>query len=204
MTEERQQKIEQAINRRQENITIVLENVFDPHNIMAVLRSADAIGILEVFLIRTQLPRRPKFGRRSSSGAIKWVKVHEIESVEECMNIVRKKYKTILGTHLNAESKSLYDLNFTDSVALVFGNEQHGLSEEMLTHLDGNFIIPQMGLIQSLNISVACAVTLFEAYRQKENAGHYNKKTISSATEADLRQFWEEQQEKKIEKNGYK
>ncbi len=85
---------------------------------------------------------------------------------------------------------SLHQIDFTEPVALVFGNEHAGVSEEMIAKADGNFIIPQMGIIQSLNISVACAVTIYEALRQKANAGHYNQQRLDDGTYNQLLQEW--------------
>ncbi len=193
MTEERQQRIASTLHNRQENITLILENVFDPHNVMAVLRSADSIGVSEIYLIQTKIPQKNfRFGNRSSSGAVKWVQMHEVDTVAECINLVRKKYKKILATHLSTEAISLHQVDFvTEPIAIAFGNEQYGLSDELLSMVDGNLIIPQVGMIKSLNISVACAVTLYEAFRQKMEAGHYLQKSISATTETEILKFWE-------------
>ena len=84
----------------------------------------------------------------------------------------------------------LHELNLTQPVALVFGNEHSGVSEEIIALADGNFIIPQVGIIKSLNISVACAVTLYEAFRQKQNAGHYNQSRLEGEKLQVLRDEW--------------
>ena len=85
---------------------------------------------------------------------------------------------------------SLYDIDFTDSVALVFGNEHDGVSEETIAMADGNFIIPQLGFIKSLNISVACAVSIYEAHRQKMNSGHYKEQTMTLERQESLLANW--------------
>jgi tRNA (guanosine-2'-O-)-methyltransferase len=85
---------------------------------------------------------------------------------------------------------SLHDINFTESIALVFGNEHAGVTEEFRALADGNFIIPQMGIIQSLNISVACAVSIYEAMRQKMNAGHYNQASLPKEQMDNLLTQW--------------
>lgn len=175
MTEERQKRIEMVLSKRQENITVVLENVFDPHNISAVMRSCDAIGVQEIYVLTNRVPRHKKWGFRSSSSAAKWLTVHQFTDLEQCFAQVRSRYSSILTTHLASDSVSLYNLDLTQSVALVFGNEHSGVSEEVRSLADGNFVIPQVGMILSLNISVACAVTLYEAYRQKSLAGHYDQ-----------------------------
>jgi tRNA (guanosine-2'-O-)-methyltransferase len=84
----------------------------------------------------------------------------------------------------------MYSLDFTEPVALVFGNEHSGCSEEIIAQADGNFLIPQMGIIQSLNISVACAVTIYEAFRQKRNAGHYNVPRLPKEMRSSLEKEW--------------
>jgi tRNA (guanosine-2'-O-)-methyltransferase len=191
MTNERRQKIESVLSKRQNDLTVVLENVLDPHNISAVMRSCDAIGIQEIYVLNTKIPQHKKWGARSSSSAAKWLTVHQFEDAEKCFTQLRKKYSSILTTHLSTDAVSLYKLDFTGPIALVFGNEHSGVSEEILDLADGNFIIPQVGMIRSLNISVACAVTLYEAFRQKQNAGHYEKQKLDADVYSALFTQWE-------------
>src|SRR6476646_930793 len=100
MTNQRKQRIEAVLSKRQNDLTIVLENVFDPHNISAVMRSCDAVGIREIYVLNTKIPRHKKWGARSSSSAAKWLTVHQFENTEECFTALRKNYSTILTTHL--------------------------------------------------------------------------------------------------------
>lgn len=177
MTEERIKRFKEVASRRQPNLTVILENVHDQHNIGAVLRSADSVGMKEIFVLYSEPELSIKnivLGKRTSSGARKWVDVHFYTDLKACFEHVRSNYDLILSTHLEGEPKSIYDLDLTQSVALLFGNEHDGVSEEALKHSDGNFIIPQMGMVQSLNISVACAVTLYEAFRQRLEKGFYH------------------------------
>lgn len=190
MTPERRAKLESVLYKRQNDITVVLENVFDPHNISAVMRTCDAVGVQDIYVLNTKIPRHKKWGPKSSSSAAKWLTIHQFENAEECFSALRKKYSKILTTHLSSDALNLYDINFTGSVALVFGNEHSGVSEEIRSLADGNFIIPQAGIIRSLNISVACAVTLYEAYRQKTLAGHYDKSKLNGEVLKDLMDKW--------------
>ena len=190
MTNERRQKIEAVLSKRQNDLTVVLENVFDPHNISAVMRSCDAVGIQEIYVLTTKVPRHEKWGTRSSSSADKWLTVHQYDDTKTCFEAIRNKYDMVLTTHLAADSVSLYDTDLTKSVALVFGNEHAGISDEVRALGDGNFIIPQMGMIQSLNISVACAVSLYEAYRQKMVKGHYNQRKLAAEEYFSLSKQW--------------
>lgn len=190
MTPERTAALAKALAKRQQDITIVLENVFDPHNISAVMRTCDSVGIQEIFILNSKIPRHKKWGFKSSSGAKKWLTVHEFEQFESCVEALRKRYDRILTTHLSDDAVNLYQVDFTGSIALVFGNEHGGVSQEMVAAADGNFIIPQVGIIKSLNISVACAVTLYEAYRQKTLAGHYDRNNMSETQQQQLMQQW--------------
>jgi len=190
MTPEREKRLLSVLQKRQNDLTVVLENVFDPHNISAVMRTCDAVGIQEVHVLNTKIARHSKWGKRSSSSAAKWLTVHQFTNAEECFSSLRKRYSTILTTCLTDHAISLHEIDFTRSVALVFGNEHDGVSEEIRKFSDGNFIIPQVGIIRSLNISVACAVTLYEAFRQKTLAGHYTEQKINGEEAKRLLEEW--------------
>jgi tRNA (guanosine-2'-O-)-methyltransferase len=192
MTSERQQRLEAVLSKRQNDLTVVLENVFDPHNISAVMRSCDAVGVQEIYVLNTKIPRHKKWGARSSSSAAKWLTVHQFEDAALCFAALRKKYDRILTTHLATDAVNLYSLDLTRKTALVFGNEHAGVSEEIRMLADGNFIIPQQGMIQSLNISVACAVSLYEAFRQKQLAGHYTTQKLHAEEWDALWKQWSE------------
>ena len=174
MTPERNERLTAVLHKRQPDLTIVLENVFDPHNISAVMRTADAVGIQDIFILNNKIPPHRKWGAKSSSSAAKWLTIHQYTNADDCFAELRKRYKKIYTTHLSTDAVGLHQLNLTESVALIFGNEHSGVSDEIISKADGNFNIPQVGIIKSLNISVACAVTLYEAFRQKSNAGHYD------------------------------
>ena len=190
MTEERKNKVERVLNHRQTNLTIVLEDVQDPRNVTAAMRTCDAVGIQDVYVINTGKPILKKFGYRSGRSAEKWVTVHQFTSVEECFEALRKQFDKIYTTHLATDSIDLYSIDFTQSVALIFGHETDGVSEKAMSLADGNFIIPQMGMVQSLNISVACAVSIYEAYRQKMQAGHYNQSLMPEVQMKVLKKEW--------------
>ena len=195
MTPERSARLQSVLSKRQNDITVVLENVFDPHNISAVMRTCDAVGVQEVYVLNTKIPRHKKWGAKSSSSAAKWLTVYQFEDANACFSQLRKKYSKILTTHLSNDAVNLYSIDFTQRLALVFGNEHSGVSEEIRVLADGNFIIPQIGIIRSLNISVACAVTLYEAYRQKSNSGHYDQPRLEAAVLKQLMNKWSYERE---------
>ncbi len=190
MTPERNERLTSVLNKRQMNLTVVLENVSDPHNISAVMRTCDAVGIQEIYILNSIIPLHKKWGAKSSSSASKWLTIHQFTDVQTCFEALRKKYDKIYTTHLSSDAVDLYDMNLTEKVALVFGNEHSGVTEELIGMADGNFIIPQVGIIKSLNISVACAVSVYEAFRQKTIAGHYNQPQIVGAELDALRTSW--------------
>jgi tRNA (guanosine-2'-O-)-methyltransferase len=190
MTPERFERLHNVLVKRQPDLTVVLENVFDPHNISAVMRTCDAVGIQDIYILNTKIPAHKKWGAKSSSSAAKWLSIHQFTNADECFVELRKHYKKIYATHLSSDAVSLHALNLTEPVALLFGNEHSGVSEEILTMVDGNFIIPQVGIIKSLNISVACAVSVYEAFRQKQNAGHYDAQRLESTQFKNLQNQW--------------
>ncbi len=166
MTKRRKEKILNVLRQRQPNLTLVLEDIYDPHNVSAIFRTADAVGILEVQLVYAN-EKFPKLGKKSSASAIKWVKRRNYKSIKDCYDQLHKEGFSIYATHLGKNSKTLYELDLTKKVALVFGNEHRGVSSEAAELADENFQIPMIGMIQSLNVSVACAVSLYETFRQR-------------------------------------
>lgn len=178
MQASREQKIRSVIRQSQPDLTVVLENIFDPLNISAVLRSCDAVGVREVFVVYTRkyLDKRGLvLGKRTSGGTFKWIDVYYFEELEECFQRVKERYGRILATLPPGEGvPSLYDHDLSQPTALLFGNEDEGISPEALALADGSFTIPQAGFAESLNISVACAIALFEAKRQRREKGHYD------------------------------
>lgn len=190
MTPERELRITNVLDKRQDNLIVVLENVFDPHNISAVMRTCDAVGVQDIFVLNTRIPRHKKWGAKSSSSAANWLTIHQYTDAAQCFQALRTSVDRIFTTHLGSDSISLYEMQLTGRIALVFGNEHSGVSDEIRALSDGNFLIPQVGIIQSLNISVACAVTLYEAYRQKSLAGQYGQRGLPADRYGQLLNEW--------------
>lgn len=162
----------EVLEHRQPDLTVVLEDVHDPHNISAVLRSCDAVGIPVVHLVYI-LEERPSLSRLSSASAVKWLDVRHHPDIDTAYAELRQQGFTIYATHFDANAGDLFDLDLTGPIALVFGNEQRGVSEEACRKADGGLVIPMMGMVRSLNISVACAVSLYEVLRQRRASGGY-------------------------------
>lgn len=190
-TERRRERVAAVLARRQPDLTVVLENVHDPHNVSAVLRSCDAVGILAVHVVYT-VEEAPAgaFARTTSASAAKWVEVRRHASIAACYAALRAEGFAILATAVGPGSGDLYETDLTRPTAVVFGNEMRGVSPEALAAADGAVAIPMMGMVQSLNISVACAVTLYEALRQRRAAGMYAAPRLDEGDLARLEAEW--------------
>lgn len=173
-TTQRQQKLLSVLSRRQPDLTVVLENVHDSHNVSAVLRTCDAVGVLEVHLVYTIEPF-PEISHRTSASAYKWLRLRRHRDIPSCYAALRAEGFRIWATALTPEAQNIYTLDLTQPIAVVFGNEHRGVSSEACQLADGLCSIPQVGMVQSLNISVACAVILYEAFRQRWQAGFYTR-----------------------------
>lgn len=194
MTDQRAERFKSVVQKRQLDMTVVLENVHDPHNIGAVLRSCDAVGISEIYVLYNEphlFNSHLKVAGKSNAGARKWVDINFYTDTKKCMQAVQLKYQSIYATHLGKSSQSIYGKDLTQSFAIVFGNEKDGISAETLEFCNQNILIPQMGMVKSLNISVACAVSLFEAFRQRQINGMYEDKSMPSAKISLLKDYCE-------------
>lgn len=190
-TNRRLERIQGVLARRQPTLAVVLEDVHDPHNAAAVLRSCDATGVLDVHLVYVhETPPRRVLHKGTSGSAAKWVRVHYHRSIDACYEVLRTEGKRILATALRENTVDLYAQDLTRPVALVFGNEKRGVSERAVDLADGSIGIPMNGMVESLNISVACAVTLFEAMRQRRAAGMYESPQLETADIAELADDW--------------
>ncbi|MEZ4980768.1 MAG: RNA methyltransferase [Saprospiraceae bacterium] len=177
---------QEVVAKRQPDLTVILENVHDHHNIGAVMRTCDSVGIFEIFVLQSEPQLQLiniTLGKRTSAGTRRWVDVRYFTDREACFKAVRQKYGRVYATHLDMDAKSLHDLDLANPLALLFGHEHEGVTELNLALCDGIFISPQVGMVQSLNISVAAAVSLYEAYRQRKEAGLYDENSRFSASD---------------------
>jgi tRNA (guanosine-2'-O-)-methyltransferase len=190
-SERRQARIDQVLNHRQPDLTVVLENVHDLHNVSAVLRSCDAVGVLKIHTIYTvEDPPETAFARTTSASAAKWVEVEQHDSIAGCYQKLREQGLTIVATALAPDSVDLYEQDLSTPTALVFGNEMRGISDEAAELADRLLSIPMVGMVQSLNISVACAVVLYEAMRQRRAKGLYDQPGLDPDALVELKNDW--------------
>jgi tRNA (guanosine-2'-O-)-methyltransferase len=170
--------MERTLANRQPGLTLVLENVHDPHNLGAILRSCDATGIMRVMMVY-YIESIPEIGKTSASGAPKWLKFERFRSIQSCYEALRKGGFQILATKIEPAAKTLYTYDLTVPTAIVLGNEHRGISHEAAEGADGLVYIPMKGMVESVNVSVAAAICLFEALRQREAKGFYDTPQLS-------------------------
>ena len=169
-TPERKQRMLDVLQHRQPDLTLVLANIHDPHNVSAIYRSCDAFGVQAVHLYYTDTPF-PVLSRKSSASARKWVESvrhADAASLKESLGEMQ-----ILATMCSPSAKPLREWDFTRPTAIIMGNEHSGVDEKLLPLATGQLYIPMHGMIQSFNVSVAAAIILAEAARQRDLAGMY-------------------------------
>ncbi len=181
VTPRRRARLLQVLSQRQPDLTLVLANIHDPHNVSAIYRSCDAFGVSRVHLYYTDTPF-PALGRKSSASARKWVESERHRDREALFAALRAQGMQVLATSCSPEARPLREWDFLRPTAVILGNEHEGVDETLLAEADGRLYIPMHGMIQSLNVSVAAAVILAEAARQREAAGCYATPRMDAAT----------------------
>jgi tRNA (guanosine-2'-O-)-methyltransferase len=191
ITPRRLARMRGTLARRQPDLAIVIEDIHDAHNVSAILRSCEAVGAAEVHLVYID-EVFPDISRGVSASAQRWLDLRKQASIDACYADLRGRGFVIHATTLAGASRELYDLDLTVPTAVVFGNEQRGVSDAAARGADGSVFIPMMGMVESLNVSVACAVTLYEALRQRLVAGSYDTpRWPSEELDARLRRWLE-------------
>ncbi|MCK6606075.1 MAG: RNA methyltransferase [Ignavibacteriaceae bacterium] len=199
VTDSRLKKIRDTLAKRQPTLRVVFENIHDPHNVSAIMRTCDAVGVYQTSLIYNY-EKFPKIGKKSSASAFKWVEREKFKVADECFRKLKDQGYTIYASALQPDAISLYDIDFTKKSAVVLGNEHRGVSEEVLKLADKVYYIPMQGMVQSLNVSVAAAVTLYEAMRQRLAAGMYDTLQFSEEEFERLIDLWAVTKKKKVKR----
>jgi tRNA (guanosine-2'-O-)-methyltransferase len=176
MTPERLERINNMLDHRQPDLTVCMEGVHKTHNLAAVVRTADAIGISDVHAVWKNERMRVSGG--SAAGSQNWVDVHNYSNTEDAIAELKRQNMQILVTNLSDTSIDFREIDYTKPTAIILGQEKFGASEAALALADQDIVIPMVGMVQSLNVSVANAVVLYEAQRQRKAAGMYNTPRI--------------------------
>ena len=180
MTPERFQRLHAALSRRQPDLGILMERVNKSHNFSAILRSCDAAGVLEAHVVPPD--RGVDLHHDTAAGSSKWVDVRSWSDVGSAIDHLHEGGFRVLAAHPGDEARDFRQVDLTTPTAFMMGAELHGISEEGLRRADGRIAIPMAGLVRSLNVSVAAALLLFEAKRQREAAGMYDRSRLPPET----------------------
>ena len=162
------ERLKSVLNKRISDLTVLIENVEKPHNLSAIIRSCDAVGVLEAYAIFNK--EKCLTFNSTAQGSQKWVKVNQYKRTTEAIKVLKQKGFKLYGTNLNPKSIDYRKCNFNGPTAFVLGAEKWGISEEATSLVDKHIHIPMRGMVESLNVSVAASALLFEAIRQRQVA----------------------------------
>jgi tRNA (guanosine-2'-O-)-methyltransferase len=177
MNPERLARLKAALDRRQPDLTVVMDQVNKPHNLAAIIRSADAVGVPEVHAVwPTALMR---MAAAAAKGSHDWMAVTTHPDLRTCIAGLKARGMQVLATHLDDSAVDFRSIDYTRPTAILLGQEKYGLPPESLALADKRIVIPMNGMVQSLNVSVAAALILYEAQRQRALAGRYEQPQLS-------------------------
>ena len=188
MTTERFARLDEVLAQRQPDLTVFAENLHKPRNFSAMVRSCDAVGINEMHVLPGEDDLRTHW--KTSQGAEKWMHIRIHDSQAEACKYLKSNDFNLVAAHLSDEAIDYREIDYTKPTALVLGTELFGISDTTLSFVDQQINIPMMGVTQSLNVSVACAVVLYEAQRQRQAAGMYDQCRLDQEQLARQRFEW--------------
>ena len=189
LTEARRAKLRRVLDKRQPDLTLVLNNIHDPHNVSAILRSCDAFGVLGIHLYYTK-EKFPALANSSSGSAKKWIDLIRHREAGAMIAALRGQGMQIVGTGFSPAARPLMDWDFTRPTAIILGNEHRGMDPDVKVHVPDELFIPMYGMVQSLNVSVAAATILYEAMRQRRAAGMYDASPIPRSRREEIYADW--------------
>lgn len=178
MSPERFLRINQMLDKRQPDLAVCMEQVHKPHNLSAIVRTADAVGAHNIHAVWKDSKSRMAGG--TALGSQNWVKLHHHTNVEDAVGGLKKAGMQVLVTNLSPTAVDYREIDYTKPTAILLGQEKTGATEEAIALADQDIIIPMVGMVQSLNVSVACATVLFEAMRQRQLAGMYDTPSLDA------------------------
>ncbi len=176
----RYKKIQQVLSKRQPDLTVITEDVHKPHNLSAIIRTCDAVGVFAVNAVNSN-SKIPTYSQ-VAQGSEKWINLNTYPNITDAIANLQESNFKVYAAHLSQEAIDYRKLDYTKPTAILLGAEKHGVSQLAADLSDGHIIIPMLGMVQSLNVSVAAAVVLFEAQRQRLAAGMYNQVSLDSDT----------------------
>jgi tRNA (guanosine-2'-O-)-methyltransferase len=176
MNPRRFRRIKRVLDRRQPDLTVLMERVNKPHNFSAILRNCDAVGVLEVHAV---IPERGiDIHHHTSGGTKRWMKIVRHPDVDVAVSVLHRSGYRVLAAHLTEDAEDYREVDLSRPVAFMMGAELYGVSDPALELADGAVRIPMVGMVKSLNVSVAAALLLYEAFRQRMSAGMYDRSRL--------------------------
>jgi len=176
-SDKRIEKLRSVLKNRQIDLKVILEDIHDPHNVNAIYRSCEAIGVMDVILLYIK-EEFPDIKFNSSGSACKWIDLYKFEDPNDVIPKLKNEGYQIYSLVLDENAKSIYNIDWTKPSVIIVGNEHGGISDKTQKLSTDNLYIPMNGVVESLNVSVATAVTLYEASRQRKLSGKYPNKNI--------------------------
>lgn len=180
MTPERFKNLQQVLSQRQLDLTVLMDGVHKPHNFNAIIRTCDAVGVFEAHYVPVAGGYKPF--SITAKGAQKYVYAHRHETVDDAISQLKAEGKQVLAAHWSERAVDFRSIDYTQPTAIVMGSELKGLSQAAAARVDHHVTIPMMGMVESLNVSVACAVILHQAQQQRLAAGMYDSRDLSDET----------------------
>lgn len=171
MSPERYKRIREVLAKRQTDLTVCMENVHKPHNVSAIVRTCDAIGIHGVHAVWEE---RNRLKGGTAAGSQQWVRLDTHDTIEDAIGNMKQQGMQVLVTHLSDSAVDYREVDYTKPTAIIFGQEKYGVTDDAIAAADQDIVIPMVGMVQSLNVSVAAALVLYEAQRQRQLAGMYD------------------------------
>lgn len=190
-TDVRLARIDDALTRKQPSLQVMLDNVHSSQNLSAIIRSSDAVGVLDIYY-SVKENETLRIHKTITQGAHRWTHRYRINDEDKVAFLKQKKSEgfQVVVTHIEERAVSFRDVDYTKPTLLVMGNEKEGVSSEVIAQADEVIIIPMQGMVQSLNVSVATALILYEAQRQLENSGCYDSSRLSMDKREEIKAAW--------------
>jgi tRNA (guanosine-2'-O-)-methyltransferase len=180
MIPRRYERLKQVLDKRQPDLTVLTENVHKPHNLSAIIRTCDSVGVLDVHAVNRH--HDTPIYSQVAQGSEKWVKLNFYPDVETGIKHLQQQKHKVYAAHLSDIAVDYRLVDYTQPTAILLGTEKWGVTDGAADLVDGHIVIPMQGMVQSLNVSVANAVILFEAQRQRLEAGLYDRVRLDPET----------------------
>ena len=191
LNEKRITRIDDVLSKKQPDLQVMLDNLHSSQNLSAIIRSADAVGVLDIYYV-TKEDASLRIHKTITQGAHRWTHRHRMHDDHKVSFIKEKKTQgfQVVVTHLEEQAVSFREVDYTKPTLLVMGNEKEGVSSEIVKLADEIIIIPMQGMVQSLNVSVATGLILYEAQRQREEAGRYDTSALDRKMKEKIKERW--------------